>query len=76
MDSKRKFSILHMYQRIGNYGFGPGLTCPNCGSKVVVRIRNEEPVLQCYLCKTITEPGLDYVSMIEQALLAMDIKVS
>lgn len=75
MNTKRKFSILHMYQKMGQYGFGPGLTCTKCGYRVSVRVENDEPILKCYICKTTKQPGLDYISMLEQTLLAMDIQI-
>lgn len=55
-----EFQVFHDYNRLARRGQVPPLTCSHCGSEYTVRLGpGNEPILQCFMCLTLTKPGLD-----------------
>jgi hypothetical protein len=52
-------SEFHKYNRLARRGFVDALACPTCGEEYVLRATHDaEPVLQCFVCNSLTQPGL------------------
>lgn len=50
--------IFHMYNRLARRGLAKPLTC-SCGEVYTLRATMDgEPVLQCFMCDSLVQPGL------------------
>jgi hypothetical protein len=60
------FQTFHLYNRLVRRGMVKALTCPVCDSEYVLRrSENDDPVLQCFTCQTLTQPGLKIWSRVD-----------
>lgn len=49
----------HKYNRLARRGFVDSLACPSCEFEYVLRATEDgDPVLQCFSCGSLVQPGL------------------
>lgn len=54
------FQTFHKYNRLVRRGLVKPLTCPVCETEYVLRVsEHDDPVLQCFPCDSLTQPGLN-----------------
>lgn len=55
-----EFQTFHNYNRLVRRGIVKPLACPHCENEFALSIgEDDEPVLKCFFCGTLTLPGLD-----------------
>lgn len=52
------FQIFHLYNRLVRRDMAEALACPTCEEVYVLREKEDKPVLQCFGCQSLVEPGL------------------
>lgn len=64
-----KWDLIHAYRRAADEGLVKHLSCPDDDEKLVSRIGpDDEPVLWCWKCNTVTTPGLHVYDEIRRVL--------
>jgi len=52
------FQVFHRYNRLARRGIVEPLRCPYCEEEVVTRAQGDQPVLQCFNCDLVVDPGV------------------
>lgn len=53
------FQTFHQYNKLVRRGYVKPLACPICETEYVLRVSvDDDPVLQCFSCNTLTQPGI------------------
>lgn len=54
-----EFQTFHRYNRLAKRGMVKPLSCPDCDNPYTLRTTEDaEPLLQCFYCDTLVQPGL------------------
>lgn len=61
-----KWEIIHAYRNLASEGKASPMLCPDCGTLLATRIREEDddPWLWCFNCPSWKKPGLDFFDRI------------
>lgn len=61
-----EIQTFHRYRRLSKRGIVKPLSCPDCHEEYTLRASEAgDPVLQCFFCGTLVQPGLRLYNEVE-----------
>lgn len=63
------FPTFHRYRRLVRRGLAEPLRCGTCETEYVLMVGEEdEPLLKCFTCNSLTQPGLALYDRVKEAV--------